>query len=151
MTVTLRDTLHHNMPTRTLVTRTLLATLLAFSLSLSLAGCQRASRQDNASQSSGIAMTFTVDPDPALVGLTQAVVTLTDAAGQPISGATVALKGDMSHAGMQPVLASAVEDAPGTYRGEFAWTMSGDWIVTVTATLPDGAVAEQQFELGVTR
>ena len=57
----------------------------------------------------------------------------------------------MTHAGMQPVLADATEEAPGSYRADFAWTMSGDWIVTVTATLPDGAVAEQQFDLSVTR
>ena len=96
-------------------------------------------------------MTFAVDPDPALVGLTQAVVTLTGADGQPVTGARVTLKGDMSHAGMQPVLVDAAEASPGSYRSEFAWTMSGDWIVTVTATLPDGVVAEQQFDLSVTR
>lgn len=132
-------------------TRTFLLSLLAFSLSLSLSACQRASQQNNADPASDVVMTLTVDPDPALVGLTQAVVTLTSTDGQPVTGAMVAIKGDMTHAGMQPVLADASEDAPGSYRAEFAWTMSGDWIVTVTATLPDGTATEQQFDLSVTR
>ena len=139
------------MPTKQSITRTLLLTLLAFSFSLALAGCQRASQQNNSAPASGVVMTFAVDPDPTRVGLTQAVVTLTGADDEPVTGATVALKGDMTHAGMQPVLADATEEAPGSYRAEFAWTMSGDWIVTVTVTLPSGAVAEQQFDLSVTR
>ena len=129
----------------------LLLAVLVLTLSLSLTACQRASQQNSAGETSGVTIIFVVDPDPALVGQTQAVITLTDAGGQPITGASVAIKGDMSHAGMQPVLADAPEEAPGTYRTEFAWTMSGDWIVTVTATLSDGSTAEQQFDLSVTR
>ena len=136
---------------RKTATRTLILTLLAFSLSLALTGCQRASQQGNSAPASGVTMDFTVDPDPALVGQTHAIVTLTAADGQPVTGATVALKGDMSHAGMQPVLADAAEQDPGVYRTEFTWTMAGDWIVTVTASLADGTTAEQQFDLSVTR
>ena len=139
------------MLTRTNAARTISVSLLAFSLSLTLSACQRTSQQNNADPVSGVVMTFTVDPDPTLVGLTQAVIMLTGADGQPVTGATVAIKGDMTHAGMQPVLADATEEASGSYRAEFAWTMSGDWIVTVTATLADGTVAEQQFDLSVTR
>lgn len=123
--------------------------LLVFSLSLT--ACQRASQQGAGAQPSNAAISLAVDPDPALVGQTEAVIALTDANGQPITGATLAIKGDMSHAGMQPVLADALEETPGVYRAQFAWTMAGDWIVTVTATLPDGTVAEQQFDLSVTR
>lgn len=139
------------MPANKTLLQTLLLIVLALILGLLLAGCQRASQQMGVDQTSGVAITFAFDPDPALVGPTQARITLTGGDGQPVTGAAVAIKGDMSHAGMQPVLTDAVEEAPGVYRGEFAWTMSGDWIVTVTATLPDGTTASQQFELSVTR
>ncbi len=37
----------------------------------------------------------------------------------------------------------------GVYRTDLEWTMAGDWIVTVTATLADGQTVEQQFDLSV--
>jgi hypothetical protein len=37
----------------------------------------------------------------------------------------------------------------GEYRAAFEWTMAGDWIVTVTATLPDGHVATRQFPITI--
>ena len=76
------------------------------------------------------------------------VIQLADIAGKPIEGATVDVRGDMSHAGMQPVMAVAT-GAGGNYSADFEWTMAGDWIVTVTAALPDGRTATRQFDLTV--
>ncbi len=56
----------------------------------------------------------------------------------------------MTHAGMQPVLADAGSGADGVYPADFEWTMSGDWVVTVTAALPDGRTALRRFDLTVT-
>lgn len=72
------------------------------------------------------------------------VVILSDSSGAPITGATVALEGNMNHAGMIPVLAEPVTDdadgsADGRYRLPFTFTMLGDWIVTVTVTQADGS------------
>lgn len=62
--------------------------------------------------------------------------------GEPLSGATVTVTGDMTHAGMVPVVAAARELAPGLYRADtFAFTMAGDWFITADATLPDGSRA----------
>src|SRR5690606_9910804 len=62
-----------------------------------------------------------------------------------LAGAAVELRGDMSHAGMQPVIVEAVESEPGVYRAEdFAFTMAGDWFVTTTVTTTDGRVAEEE-------
>lgn len=112
-------------------------------------GCQRASRQAQADQAPDVAMTFSVTPTPPMVGWSTVVVALADAAGQPIANATVSLKGDMSHAGMQPVLAEAEAVAPGAYQAQFGWTMAGDWFVTVTANLPDGRTAVRRFDMRV--
>mgnify|MGYP001821836650 FL=1 len=52
------------------------------------------------------------------------------------------VEGNMSHAGMVPVLDTAVAEDPGRYGiSDFGFTMAGDWILTVQAVLPDGRAA----------
>jgi hypothetical protein len=114
-----------------------------------LTGCQRASQQAASDQAPEIAAALAIDPDPAVVGPTNMRVTLTDASGAPVQGASVSLKGDMSHAGMQPVLAEAGAAANGVYEAQWMWTMAGDWFVTVTAALPDGRTLVRRFDLTV--
>jgi uncharacterized lipoprotein YajG len=82
------------------------------------------------------------------VGPAQVDVQLNDKQGQPISGADVQLRGDMTHAGMQPVLIAMEDVGSGQYRApDFRFTMAGDWILTVEATLPDGSRAQRMFEV----
>jgi hypothetical protein len=63
--------------------------------------------------------------------------------GVPLSGAHVAVEGNMTHAGMQPVFVTATEAAPGDYLARLEWTMSGEWFLTARATLPGGEVVER--------
>jgi hypothetical protein len=59
--------------------------------------------------------------------------------GAPVSGARVRVVGDMTHAGMVPVVAEALEAGAGVYRTEgFAFDMAGDWVLSVDVTYPDG-------------
>lgn len=137
-------------PNRVAVTpvrRWLLVVLLVFVAAL--AGCQRASQQAAADQAPEIAAALAIEPDPAVIGPANLAVTLTDASGAPVEGASVSLKGDMSHAGMAPVLADASGGANGVYEAQWMWTMAGDWFVTVTATLPDGRTLVRRFDLAV--
>jgi nitrogen fixation protein FixH len=76
-------------------------------------------------------------------------VTVTDNAGQPVTGAAVEARGDMTHAGMAPVLVSAEETGPGIYVAQMDWNMGGDWILTVTATAPDGRTGSARLETRV--
>lgn len=130
--------------------RVLALSISLLALLLGLAGCQRASRQSEADQAPDVRVTLAVEPDPPAAGTARFTITLADAAGQPIEGATVKLRGDMTHAGMQPVLADAGSGAAGAYPVDFEWTMSGDWVVTVTAALPDGRTALRRFDMTVT-
>ncbi|MEX2501015.1 MAG: FixH family protein [Trueperaceae bacterium] len=67
-----------------------------------------------------------------------------------VDGAEVDVVGDMTHAGMEPVIADAPMDARGLYRtDDFAFTMAGDWILTVTANLPDGERLRDEVTLTV--
>ncbi len=87
--------------------------------------------------------------NPSMASSTEMSLRVTDAAGQPVNDAQLDIKGDMTHAGMVPVLASAQNGVDGVYTAPFAWTMTGDWIVTVRATLPDGSWDEAEFRLRV--
>jgi hypothetical protein len=118
-------------------------------VSVVLGGCARQSQQVNQSNSDDIDMTLVVAPDPPVVGESDLLITLREKDGLPIDGASLEIKGDMSHAGMKPVLANISEGESGVYAVPFEWTMGGDWFVAVTATLPDGRVATKRFDLSV--
>ena len=85
----------------------------------------------------------------------QLAVAVTDAGGAPITDATVSLEGNMNHAGMAPVMTDGVADdadgaADGVYHLPFEFTMNGDWIITVSAKLADGATETHDIDLTVT-
>lgn len=96
---------------------------------------------------SDVEVTWQVAPDPPHVGSTTVTVALADSLGEPIREARVSLEGTMTHPGMQPVLAEAQEVAPGRYEATLDLTMSGDWILLLDATLPDGRSVQRQQEL----
>lgn len=82
-------------------------------------------------------------------------VQLRDPTQAPITDAMVGLEGNMNHAGMVPVLVDPVRDdadgaADGLYQLPLQFSMLGDWIVTVTATLADGTEATKDIEVTVT-
>jgi hypothetical protein len=103
----------------------------------------------NSQQTNNDDIRIIVAVDSTSVGETSLLVTVTDKEGTPIDNATVSVKGDMSHAGMVPVLAEAANGENGIYEMPFEWTMGGDWIVTVEVTLPDGRSATQQFNYSI--
>jgi hypothetical protein len=120
--------------------------LLAVSILL-LGGCARESRR---SSSADIQIGLSAVPFPPVVGETRLVVHVTDKAGRPINDASLAIKADMTHAGMTPVLAEkAGEGENGYYNVPSTWSMAGDWVVTVEAALADGSRAQQRFEFTV--
>lgn len=89
---------------------------------------------------------ISVEPMSTAVGETMLMISLADADGDPINDAAIDVKGDMTHAGMQPVLAEASGGENGQYSVPFEWTMAGDWIVTVDVTLADGTTLSQTFD-----
>ncbi len=114
----------------------------------SLAACGRV-QAGREGAPSDLKIGLTVVPDPPAMGPGQMVVTLADKANQPVADATVAVEGDMTHAGMVPVFGTATPGPAGRYDVPFKWSMNGDWIVTVNVTLPDGSKASRQFPVTV--
>lgn len=117
-------------------------------LLLLLPACGRAEQGRFGSGSNtpaGIAVEIVVEPEYRLDEAATVVVTLSEA-GEPLSGATVALEGNMNHAGMAPLLVDATERAPGEYAATLDWSMGGEWLVTARATLPDGRDVSRTVE-----
>jgi hypothetical protein len=117
--------------------------VFVFLLVITLTGCQRGSSKDIPD----IGIDLAVSPNPPQVGPVLLILTVSDANGQPISGAQIEVEGNMSHAGMAPVLGRAVETTPGHYEAPLEFTMSGDWSILVKATLPDGRTLERPLNL----
>lgn len=95
---------------------------------------------------------ISVEPIPNTPSVGEAFlrITVTTPDGRPVTGAQIVVRGDMNHAGMQPVFGDApVGGANGVYDVPFEWTMAGDWILTMTITLEDGSVATERIELNV--
>ena len=123
--------------------------LLLFVLSLLLlASCRQTTpTPDTSTQAAQISLT--TDPQPPTIGDSTVTVTVTQQ-NRPLAGVTVALRGDMRHAGMRPVIADASKtDAEGKVVIPFKWSMSGDWIVSVTVTLADNSQVAQDFNITV--
>ena len=90
-----------------------------------------------------------VEPAETTVGDAELLISVTNADGEPVSPASVDVRGDMSHAGMVPVLRADVQGGAGRYRVPFEWTMAGDWTVEVTLTFADESSVSKTFELSV--
>jgi hypothetical protein len=91
-----------------------------------------------------------VAPDALQTGEATLQIQINDAEGNPVSDATLDVRGDMTHAGMIPVIREDIRgNEEGVYTVPFEWTMGGDWIVDVTATLPDGRATTERFEFRI--
>ena len=72
--------------------------------------------------------------------------------GAPVTGASVEVTGDMTHAGMVPVIANAPMTEPGMYvTQDFAFDMAGDWVLTAEIHLEDGLTVTNSTETTVAR
>jgi hypothetical protein len=110
---------------------------------LSLAGC----RDSETDKLADVKLQFAMQPDPPKVGPTMAIIELADKDGTPLKGASVELEGNMNHAGMKPVFASAKETEPGKYEASLELTMGGDWYVLVKGTLADGRKLKRKINV----
>lgn len=119
----------------------LVLALLALTLSSFLAAC----RGQTVAMSS-LDVELRLSPQPPVVGPSEVTVELRDAAGNAVEGASVDVEGNMTHAGMKPVLTRARATGGGRYVASgFEFTMAGDWVLTVQAILPGGGQARREF------
>ena len=98
-----------------------------------------------------ITLSWTLTPTTPGVGPATLTVTLRDPAGSAVTGARVRLEGHMSHPGMTPVTADAPERTAGIYVAPFNFSMPGDWVLLVSAALPNGESVEERIDVGSVR
>ena len=99
-----------------------------------------------------VSVTWAAEPTPPVVNAPMiAEVTLLDATGKPVHGATLEIEGHMSHPGMAPVLATAEERRDGVYAVRLQFPMAGDWIVLVKGSLPDGRTLNHRIDIANVR
>jgi hypothetical protein len=85
----------------------------------------------------GVTVEIALGAEPRVATVPVTVTITRD--GTPLAGATVTVTGDMTHAGMIPVVAATTEVMPGHYRADtFAFDMVGDWFITAEVRLPTG-------------
>lgn len=122
------------------------ALLLVASLFVVTSACRDAGSSDGGG-GDDVQVDFTLKSEK-VVGPVGAEVTLKDREGRPLDGADVSIRGDMTHAGMKPVLVGTTPMGQGRYATNgFQFTMGGDWIVTVEAKLPDGRDVQKDFHV----
>jgi hypothetical protein len=116
---------------------------------LSQLGCSR--HEHTARTDAPVDLTWSLRPATAVVGPATLTLSLRASSGGPIAGAKVGLEAHMTHPGMAPVMAAAVERTPGVYEVDFAFTMQGDWVLLVSVSLPDGARVERRIDVANVR
>ena len=112
--------------------------------SLPSGGCTKSS-----DVSDGIVFSCANDPSTPRIGANTFTVTLAGPAGAQLTGAHIALEGDMTHPGMNPVFGEAKEVAPGRYVGALNLGMRGDWAILFHITVADGRSFDRQVQLRV--
>lgn len=118
--------------------------LLIVSIALTACGTQ------NTATAEDVSIDFAIEPNPPAVGDAILLITLTNSNDATIDDATITVHGNMDHEGMIPVDAETSNSSNGVYTVPFEWSMGGNWILNVTATLPDNrGVVTAQFETSV--
>jgi YtkA-like len=123
----------------TLLNSSALAVFLAFA---ALSGCRSRPGTD-------VKWVCRVLPEPPRVGPEDVQISLLDSRNQLIPGAQISIEANMSHPGMQPLFAHASARGDTTYRAALNFSMPGDWVLSLHATLSDGASADAQLPLTV--
>ena len=121
-------------------------------LVVGLAACRPpADRTGSSAAGTGAEVSVALLTRPARVG-PAAIEVVVRQDGEGVEGATVQVTGDMTHAGMVPVVADAVELGDGVYRSDgFAFDMAGDWIITVDVRHPSGERDQGSLAISVAR
>ena len=95
-------------------------------------------------------LTVTLEPSVFSVGRRDLLITV-QRGDKPFETQNLAIEGNMTHAGMGTVSGSAVALGGGRYRVKnFDFNMSGDWILTVSAT-ENGKTLTGEVKLGVSQ
>lgn len=109
---------------------------------LVLVGCRP---EETTPEEVDVTLDIALEPEEPVVGEDATIAVTLMQGDEAINDATIEVRGDMNHAGMQPVIRTIEEAEDGVYTTDFDWTMAGDWIITVNATMADDTVVTEEF------
>lgn len=115
---------------------------------------QQAVAADRGARMPAAVLAMTTDPAPPARGKNTVNVTLADATGNPIAGATVQVTfymAGMPSMGMAAIRVSATlaDEGGGKYAGELKFSSGGAYAVTISAQKDGRTIANQQTSLSV--
>ena len=104
---------------------------LLVALSVLLAACGSAATPANTTSSGQVNIKLETNPNPAVKGDVELILTITDASGAPIEGAKVDVAAE--HPAMEGMGMSgqATEQGGGKYSIKANFSDSGDWVLTI--------------------
>jgi len=111
--------------------RKLIFTSMLVLMSVLLASCGSAVTSADATPAKPVNIKFETNPNPAMKGDLELILTITDGSGNPIEGATVDVSvdhTDMTGMGMSGL---ATEQGGGKYAIKANFSDSGNWLLTV--------------------
>lgn len=116
--------------------------------SVLLMACGSAVTPSDTTLSKPVNIKFETNPNPAMMGDIELVMTITDANGQPIEGAKVDVSVDHTdHSGMG-MSGLATEQGGGKYAISANFPMNGTWMMTVYVR-KDGLDYKEEIEFPV--
>ncbi len=116
-------------------------------LALALAALPACSPPGEDTGATDVKVSLATEPSPAATGPAKLLLTLADASGAPLPGASLRVEASMNHAGMAPALAQAADLGEGRYAAQVDLSMGGDWYVLVDGTLADGRTLHRKLDL----
>ena len=117
-------------------------------LSTLLAACSSAATPAETTSSKPVNIQVETNPTPAVMGDMEVVLTITDADGQPIEGATVDVSAKHTDMSGMDMGGTATEQGSGRYSINANFSMSGNWKLTVYVR-KDGLDYKEEIQLPV--
>jgi len=119
-----------------------------FIMILLLAACASNKPQEPASEPPSTSISLVTNPDPAQVGDVELRFTVTDASGQPVSGADFDVFADHTDMAGMTMHGKATEQGNGVYGITANFSMAGNWKLNVQVKKGD-LDYKQDFELQI--
>lgn len=117
-------------------------------LSTLLAACSSAATPVETTSSKPVNIQVETNPTPTVMGDMEVVLTITDADGKPIEGATVDVSAKHTDMSGMDMGGTATDQGSGRYSINANFSMSGNWKLTVYVR-KDGLDYKEEIELPV--
>lgn len=120
------------------------ATIVILLTMVALAALWRATQPPD---DNSIQLDLTSDPFPLAASPGTLLVALSRADGTPVDDASVQVSATMIMPGMLPLVGRPGNSQDGLYPVSIMWPMPGEWVIDVSATLPEGGSVQEQYNI----